>query len=426
MKAVRTFILGIMMLVSTSMIAQPMNYNAIRNNARFLTDRMAYTLGISNLALIDDIYRINYDYIFGLNEYLDDIALGYRYDDYMEICAERDFALRMLLGDILWNRLIGYDYFYRPIVFHEHRWHFGIYLHDYDRGHYHFGVPRYYDGYRGGHFFGGMRPTRGIGDRGPGMANWGPRDTRPGHIGAGGHHDNRGGYQSNMNPGNVNNRGQHGGGYNNRGDNRPGGMNQGGANNSHRGENRPGGMNQGGANNSYREDNRPGGMNQGGANNTYRGENRPGGMNQGGANNTYRGDMRDNNSSINRSQSNMQSSSRSSSYGSYSSSSRSSSDYTPSRSSSDYSSSRSSSSSYSSPSRSSSDYSPSRSSSSYSSPTRSSSSSSSSYSSPSRSSSSSSSSSSSYSSSSRGGGSSSMGGSRGGGGSNGGSRGGRR
>lgn len=406
MKAVRTFILGIMMLVSTSMIAQPMNYNAIRNNARFLTDRMAYTLGISNLALIDDIYRINYDYIFGLNEYLDDIALGYRYDDYMEICAERDFALRMLLGDILWNRLIGYDYFYRPIVFHEHRWHFGIYLHDYDRGHYHFGVPRYYDGYRGGHFFGGMRPTRGIGDRGPGMANWGPRDTRPGHIGAGGHHDNRGGYQSNMNPGNVNNRGQHGGGYNNRGDNRPGGMNQGGANNTYRGENRPGGMN------------------QGGANNTYRGENRPGGMNQGGANNTYRGDMRDNNSSINRSQSNMQSSSRSSSYGSYSSSSRSSSDYTPSRSSSDYSSSRSSSSSYSSPSRSSSDYSPSRSSSSYSSPTRSSSSSSSSYSSPSRSSSSSSSSS--YSSSSRGGGSSSMGGSRGGGGSNGGSRGGRR
>lgn len=389
MKAVRTFILGIMMLVSTSMIAQPMNYNAIRNNARFLTDRMAYTLGISNLALIDDIYRINYDYIFGLNEYLDDIALGYRYDDYMEICAERDFALRMLLGDVLWNRLIGYDYFYRPIVFHEHRWHFGIYLHDYDRGHYHFGVPRYYDGYRGGHFFGGMRPTRGIGDRGPGMANWGPRDTRPGHIGAGGHQDNRGGYQSNMNPGNVNNRGQHGGGYNNRGDNRPGGMNQ------------------------------------GGANNTYRGENRPGGMNQGGANNTYRGDMRDNNSSINRSQSNMQSSSRSSSYGSYSSSSRSSSDYTPSRSSSDYSSSRSSSSSYSSPSRSSSDYSPSRSSSSYSSPSRSSSSSSSSYSSPSRSSSSSSSSSS-YSSSSRGGGSSSMGGSRGGGGSNGGSRGGRR
>ncbi len=406
MKAVRTFILGIMMLVSTSMIAQPMNYNAIRNNARFLTDRMAYTLGISNLALIDDIYRINYDYIFGLNEYLDDIALGYRYDDYMEICAERDFALRMLLGDVLWNRLIGYDYFYRPIVFHEHRWHFGIYLHDYDRGHYHFGVPRYYDGYRGGHFFGGMRPTRGIGDRGPGMANWGPRDTRPGHIGAGGHQDNRGGYQSNMNPGNVNNRGQHGGGYNNRGDNRPGGMNQGGANNTYRGENRPGGMN------------------QGGANNTYRGENRPGSMNQGGANNTYRGDMRDNNSSINRSQSNMQSSSRSSSYGSYSSSSRSSSDYTPSRSSSDYSSSRSSSSSYSSPSRSSSDYSPSRSSSSYSSPSRSSSSSSSSYSSPSRSSSSSSSSS--YSSSSRGGGSSSMGGSRGGGGSNGGSRGGRR
>lgn len=193
MKAIKTLLIGIMMLVSTAMVAQPMNYNAIRNNARFLTDRMAYTLGITNPMLIDDIYRINFDYIEGLNYYLDDIALGYRYDDYMDICAERDFALQMLLGDVMWHRLMAIDYYYRPIIFQNHRWHFGIYIHDHDRSFFHYSVPRYFADYRGGHFFGGMRPARGIGDRGPGMANWGPRVIRPRDNG------NRGG--GNMNPG---------------------------------------------------------------------------------------------------------------------------------------------------------------------------------------------------------------------------------
>lgn len=171
MKAIRTFLIGIMMLIGTSAFAQPMNYNAIRNNARFLTDRMAYTLGIASMDIIDDIYRINYDYIYGINNYLDDIALGYRYDDYLLMCQERDYALRMLLGDILWGRLITFDYFYRPIIFENRRWRFGIYAHDYNRGYYHYSVPRYYDGYRGGHFFGAMHHSHGIGTRGPGMVH---------------------------------------------------------------------------------------------------------------------------------------------------------------------------------------------------------------------------------------------------------------
>jgi len=207
MKTIKTLVVGLMMLVSTATFAQPMNYNAIRNNARFLTDRMAYTLGINSSLLLDDIYRINFDYIYAVNEYLDDIALGYRYDDYMQICAERDFALQMLLGDVVWSRLVGYDYFYRPIVFENRRWHFGIYRHDWDRGHYYFNSPRFFDGYRGGHFFSGMRPNRGIGDRGPGMAGWA---SRPDH--AAGNHGNMPGnngnssYRGGMNPGMGGNR----------------------------------------------------------------------------------------------------------------------------------------------------------------------------------------------------------------------------
>lgn len=190
MKAVKTFIVSMMLLVSTSVVAQPMSYDAMRNNARFLTDRMAYTLGISSLAIIDDLYRINFDYIYGINDYLDDIALGYRYDDYLAICAERDYALQMLLGNAIWSRLMGYDYFYRPVFFHNHRWHFGIY--DYfDRGHWYYSAPRYYHEYRGGHFFGRMQPNRGIGVRGPGMSGYRGGPERPNSYRGG--HDNRGG-----------------------------------------------------------------------------------------------------------------------------------------------------------------------------------------------------------------------------------------
>lgn len=175
MKTLKTTLAAMMiMLTSVAATAQPMNPYAIRSNARFLTDRMAYTLGLS-AAILDDLYCINYDYIYGVNDYLDDVALGYRYDDYMAVVYARDYALRRLLTERQWALLMTYDYFYRPISFINHRWSFGIYLHDrhFDRFYYH--APRRFNDYRGGHFFGGMRPGGGVhpgpggrpGDRGP-------------------------------------------------------------------------------------------------------------------------------------------------------------------------------------------------------------------------------------------------------------------
>lgn len=289
MKTVKTLLIGMMMLISSAMMAQPMSYNAMRNNARFLTDRMAYTLGITNLNLLEDIYRINFDYIYGLNTYLDDIALGYRYEDYLDLCEERDFALRMLLGDVIWNRLIGYDYFYRPITFHNHRWSFCIYEYDRNIHHFYYSVPRHYEVYRGGHFFGGMRPNRGIGDRGPGMASWGPRTPR-------------------RDGGNMN----HGGGRPGDRDGYHGGNNgrPGGYNGSYSNQGRPG--NNGGYANQGRPDNNGG----------YGNQDRPNsGSRSGGDVTRGRDTNRSSNSSYsgsydptsNRSQSNINSSSRSSS-----------------------------------------------------------------------------------------------------------------
>lgn len=187
MKAIKTIIAAlVIMMGSLTANAQCMSITAVRNNARFLTDRMAYTLGISDPFLIDEIYRINYDYIWGVNSYLDDVAMGYYYDDYISVCSARDIALRTLLGNVVWNRVIGYSYFYRPIVFANRCWHFSIY--DYDRhgrGHFFLSVPRPYNrGYEGGHFFRGMAPrdTRGnmIPPRGYRQDNG--RYDRPGNV----------------------------------------------------------------------------------------------------------------------------------------------------------------------------------------------------------------------------------------------------
>lgn len=159
MKALRNIIAMLLIVLTTATAnAQPMSYYSMRNNARFLTDRMAYTLGLS-AAIIDDLYLINYDYICGVNDYLDDVALGYRYDDYMEVIYARDYALRRLLTERQWALLMTYDYFYRPITFINNRWSFGIYAYDTHRTHFYYSAPRRFHDYRGGHFFRGMRPA---------------------------------------------------------------------------------------------------------------------------------------------------------------------------------------------------------------------------------------------------------------------------
>lgn len=223
MKTMKMTLAAVAMFITTmTMQAQPMSYYAMRENARFLTDRMAYTLGIAT-SLLDDLYMINYDYICGVNDYLDDVAYGYHYDDYMMVMYARDAALRRLLTPYQWERLVALDYFYRPISFVNHRWSFSIYAYDPYRTHFYYGVPTRYNHYRGGHFFRGMAPAGGHigphGGPGPGYHEGGPN--RPQHGYNSRRDDNRGfngGGNGNINN-NVNNNSGHGGGNYNGGNN---------------------------------------------------------------------------------------------------------------------------------------------------------------------------------------------------------------
>lgn len=227
MKTMKKTLAALALFITTmTATAQPMSYYAMRENARFLTDRMAYTLGIAT-SLLDDLYMINYDYICGVNDYLDDVAYGYHYDDYMTVMYARDAALRALLTPYQWTRLVAIDYFYRPISFLNHRWSFGIYAYDPYRTRFYYHVPHHYHDYRGGHFFRGMAPVGGrIG--GP---HGGPNRQQHGNHGGPGYHIGNGGAQ----PGGHG----HGGGFNN--------DNRGGNNNANRDMNPGGHGNNGGS-----------------------------------------------------------------------------------------------------------------------------------------------------------------------------------
>ncbi|MBQ0141513.1 MAG: hypothetical protein KBT06_01720 [Prevotellaceae bacterium] len=161
MKTLRTTLAALMISLSSLMAsATPMSYYVMRDNARFLTDRMVRILNL-NAALIDELYCINFDYICGVNDYLDEIALGRRYDDYITVLSYRDAALRRLLTEVEWRLLMTYDYFYRPITFVDNRWSFGIYAYHHHSTTYYYAEPRYYADYHGGRHFGGMAPNHG-------------------------------------------------------------------------------------------------------------------------------------------------------------------------------------------------------------------------------------------------------------------------
>ena len=278
MRKIRTILVAVTMLTMANVMnAQIMTYAMMRDHARFLTDRMAFTLALRP-DVIDAVYMINFDYIYGVNEYLDDMALGYTYAEYDDILYHRDLALRRLLTAAQWARYISYDYFYRPIVFANNGWRFSIYTYDTRHTYYHYGMPRHYHEYRGGRYFHPMRPAHRphVGHPAPGRPHnngvyGGRRDDMPrgDHGNAPRNHDNyrggnQGGAPGHNNHGSVNN---NRGGVNN---------NHGGVNNNHGGVNN----NRGGVN-----------KNHGGVNNNRGGQGRGGNVggnpNRGGGSNTH-------------------------------------------------------------------------------------------------------------------------------------------
>ena len=132
---------ALMMMLTASVSANAMSYEQARNEALFLTDKMAYELNLTD-EQYEAAYEINLDYLMGVTS---------RYDVYGTYWERRNLDLSYILLDWQWNAFVAASYFYRPLYWDAGYWHFGIYARYPHRDYFYFGRPHFYHSYRGGH-----------------------------------------------------------------------------------------------------------------------------------------------------------------------------------------------------------------------------------------------------------------------------------
>lgn len=152
MKKMGSFWLVVVMLAVSIPSMGAMSISKMRENARFLTDRMAYELHLSQMQY-DDVYEVNYDFINSVRYIMDDVVRGYGYavDRYYDYLDYRNEDLRWILSSSQYHLFMRVDYFYRPIYTTHNNWLFRIYDIYHDVKHFYFGKPRHYKTYSGGH-----------------------------------------------------------------------------------------------------------------------------------------------------------------------------------------------------------------------------------------------------------------------------------
>lgn len=137
----KKFITALTALLTLTVTANAMSYTQAREQALFLTDKMAYELNFTE-EQYDAAYEINLDYLMSVNNYND------LYGDYWRM---RNLDLSYILLDWQYNAYCAASYFYRPLYWTSGVWHFAIYSRYPRRNYFYFGRPNIYVTYRGGH-----------------------------------------------------------------------------------------------------------------------------------------------------------------------------------------------------------------------------------------------------------------------------------
>ena len=140
----KRFLLSFVLLASV-ISAQAFSYERAREQALFLSDKMAYELNLTE-GQYDMAYQINLDYFMNISSHYDIYGVYWQY---------RDADLRYVLYDWQYSLYRSLDYFYQPLRWVSSAWYFPIYSH-YSRTHFFFGRPGVYISYRGG-----WRPRQG-------------------------------------------------------------------------------------------------------------------------------------------------------------------------------------------------------------------------------------------------------------------------
>lgn len=132
-------LVAMFMLTFTS--ASAMSYEQARQQALFLTDKMAYELNLTD-DQYEAAYEINLDYLMGVDTYDDLYGIYWR---------QRNLDLSYILLDWQYRSFCAASYFYRPLYWDGGFFHFGIYARYPRRDYFFFGRPHFYAVYRGGH-----------------------------------------------------------------------------------------------------------------------------------------------------------------------------------------------------------------------------------------------------------------------------------
>lgn len=130
-------ILAMMMVMTIS--ATAMSYNAAKNEALFLSDKMAYELNLT-AAQYEAVYEINLDYLMSLNGHADVFGIWWE---------RRNADLRYVLNSWQYDKYVALSHFYRPVAWKAGSWTFAVYAH-YKRGHFYNDRPKVYVTYKGG------------------------------------------------------------------------------------------------------------------------------------------------------------------------------------------------------------------------------------------------------------------------------------
>ena len=137
----RMIIALVAMFMMTFTTASAMSYEQARQQALFLTDKMAYELNLTE-DQYEAAYEVNLDYLMSVDTY-DDLYGAY--------WRQRNMDLSYILLDWQYRTYINATYFYRPLYWNAGYWHFGIYARYPRRDYFYFGRPHFYVSYRGGH-----------------------------------------------------------------------------------------------------------------------------------------------------------------------------------------------------------------------------------------------------------------------------------
>lgn len=129
----------ILLAAVTNINAMP--YQQAREQALFLTDKMAYELNLNDQQY-EAAYEINLDYLMDVTTVDDVYATSWR---------QRNIDLQYILLDWQYNAFCTASYFFRPLYWNAGNWHFAVYAHYPHHDFFYFDRPSCYVSYRGAH-----------------------------------------------------------------------------------------------------------------------------------------------------------------------------------------------------------------------------------------------------------------------------------